>query len=64
MSKRRIREDVNQMPLTSYWSAVQKAEVTPDKAPLSVCGSTVTAGSEYPVAANIPSVTTNSTADD
>ena len=60
----RIREDVNQMPLTSYWSAVQKVEVMPDKAPLSVCDSTVTAGPEYPVAANIPSVTTNSTADD
>ena len=52
------------MPLTSYWSAVQKVEVMPDKAPLSVCDSTVIAGREYPVAANIPSVTTSSTADD
>ena len=64
MSKQRAREDVNQMHLTSYWSAVQKVEVTPDKAPLSVSDSTVTAGREYPMAANIPSVTTNSTADD
>ena len=52
------------MHLTSYWSAVQKVEVTPDKAPISVCDGTVTAGREYPMAVNIPSVTTNSTADD
>ena len=52
------------MHLTLYWSAVQKVDVTPDKAPFSVCDSTVTAGREYPVAVNIPSVTTNSTADD
>ena len=64
MSKQHIREDVNQMPLTLYLLAVQKVEVTPDKAPLSVCDSTVTAGCEYPMAANKPSVTTNSTADD
>ena len=64
MSKRRAREDVNQRHLTLYWAAVQKVEVTPDKAPLSVCDSTVTAGCEYPMAVNIPSVMTNSTADD
>ena len=55
---------MNQMHLTSYWLAVQKVEVTPDKAPFSVCDSTVTAGREYPMAVNIPSVMTNSTADD
>ena len=64
MSKQCTRADVNQMHLTSYWSVVQKVEVMPDKAPISVCDSTVTAGCEYPVAVNIPSVMTNSTADD
>ena len=52
------------MSLTLYLSAVQKVEVMPDKAPLSVCDSTVTEGRENPVAANKPSVMTNSTADD
>ena len=64
MSKRHTREDVNQMHLTSYWLAVQKVEVMPDKAPFSVCDSTVTAGYEYPMAVNIPSVMTKSTAED
>ena len=64
MSKQCAREDVNQMHLTSYWSTVQKVEVMPDKAPFSVCDSTVTAGHEYPMTVNIPSVTMNSTADD
>ena len=64
MSKRRIREEVNQMPLTVYLSIVQKVEVMPDKAPLSACDNTVIAGCEQSLAANKPSVTTNSTADD
>ena len=61
MSKRRIRENVNQMPLTLYLSAVQKVEVMPDKAPPSACDNTVIAGCQQSIAANKPSVTTKST---
>ena len=66
MSKRRIREDVNQMPLTQYLSAVQKVDVTPDRAPLSVCDKKLIAHPEEicPIATETLSITTNSTVED
>ena len=73
MSKRCIREEVNQKPLTLYLSSVQKVDVMPNKTSLIVCDNTVAAGSAETVgseqndtitALNIGSVTTNNTAED
>ena len=65
MSKRCIREGVNQMPLTLYLSAVQKVEVMPDRASQSDCDNTLIAKPESGESKvrDTLSVTTNSATD-
>ena len=67
MSKRRIREEVNQLSLTRYLSSVHKVDVTPDKTIQGGCDNILTAGindSAQLRAEDTENVMTNSASED